>query len=103
MPSGGGARIKEIEMPSPSLAFEASTYADRPIDEASPPYSRTAIELAHDAEYCDLLREIRAHEGEIVENPPLLFKLTITVGCAMTAAGIVGLGLVLHRVAVWPF
>ena len=74
-------------MSSPPLAFAASNCFGRITDTPPSP----AFELAHDAGYHDLLREIRAHEGEAVENPPLLFKLTVAVGCAMIAGGLLGI------------
>ena len=80
-------------MSSPPLAFAASNYFGRIKDTPPSP----AFELAHDADYHDLLREIRVHEGEAVENPPLLFKLTVAVGCAMIAGGLLGIILGLTR------
>ena len=80
-------------MLSPSVAIEALTYANRIASAAPVQATRPPAAAALDFEYHDLLREICKHEGEVVENPPLLFKLTVALGCAMTAAGVVGLGL----------
>ena len=87
-------------MSSPLLASEASTFADRPIDEAPPYHCRPAI-APDDAEYYNLLREISVYEGEVVEDTPLLFKLTVAAGCAMALAGSVGISLCLYRITNW--
>jgi hypothetical protein len=93
MPSAGGPSIKEFEMPSPSLAFEALTYVDRVPRESPARAHYPPAVLADDLEYHDLLHEIRRHEGEIVENPPLLFQLTVALGVVMIGAALISLGL----------
>jgi hypothetical protein len=93
MPSTRGSRIKEIEMPSPSFAFEPPAYVARAPCTAPARAKQLHEGSWHDFEYHALLEEIRREEGEVVANPPLLFKIVVAVGLAMTAAGIGGLGL----------
>ena len=43
--------------------------------------------MVRDAAFYELVAEIREHEGEEVDDPPLLFKVVVALGFAMTALG----------------
>lgn len=46
--------------------------------------------VPRDEAFAALVEEIRQVEGEVVSNPPLLFKVVVAFGCIVTAAA--GLG-----------
>ena len=73
---------------SPSLALEQFTYASGAFKRAPahPRRAATALPVARDAAFYELVAEIQEHEGREVDSPPLLFKLVVALGVVIPAA-----------------
>lgn len=80
-------------MLSPSLALEQFTYASGAFKRspARPRQPVMAAAVVRDAAFYELVAEIREHEGQEVDNPPLLFNLVVALGFSMIVAGAVRL------------
>lgn len=76
-------------MMSSSIAFDQFGCADRGFERARTPLAVNSAP-PQDPEFAALVQEIRAIEGEIVSNPPLLFKLVVATGALITIAGGIG-------------
>lgn len=61
--------------------------SDAPIY-APPPIAATQPRTAGDVDRIELLAAIRAAEGFPVEDPPLLFKLTVLLGLVVTGSAV---------------
>jgi hypothetical protein len=67
--------------------------SDAPIY-ASPPIAATQPRTAEEIGHIGLIDAIRSAEGLPVEDPPLLFKLTVLLGLVVTGSAILGVALV---------
>ena len=79
-------------MLSPSLALEQFSHASG-VFKRLPPRQPCLVRnepVARDAAFYEMVAEIRAHEGEEVDDPPVLFKLVVAAGSAITALAAAG-------------
>ena len=76
-------------MMSSAIAFDQFGCTNRGVERARAPLA-ASLAPRQDPEIAALVQEIRAVEGEIVSNPPLLFKVVVAVGTLSTIAGGIG-------------
>ena len=89
-------------MPSLSLALEAEICSDQPAAQTCARPSQGMLDLhAAEIDRARMLEDIRRYEGEPVLDPPFLFKLVVATGLAITAAGILGMGMGAVRLTEW--
>jgi hypothetical protein len=77
-------------MAASSIAFARFSFVDGACD-AGRCLDMPVHAVPRDDDFNALVEQIRQVEGEAVSNPPLLFKVVVAAGLAITAAG--GLGL----------
>ena len=70
--------------------------ADFPLVEHADSFGSTcrhelAVATQHDAEFHELVAEIRRIEGATLDDPPLLFKAVVALGAAALLGGAAGL------------